>query len=968
MSAQQSTLSTALRRSLVLVIVFVAMLCGATIVAMHRLEQQVERWSHIEELDAVREHLVEAVHQSLAQSLAGEIRLPSRDVRDAIDVMHDLVARIDRTDPEDVFGDEAHRLFDDATRLFLEAHEQSAESQALSSAFSDRQARFQQLVGKWGDTLNAWKRTASHDATQLGESQRVINIELRNLTSAFLATETLRRQVEAAQRLLPTSPEISLSTAAALDESGLPVVCDRDMVLEVGQLCAPSTRRMRNALNNLKISDTETLSPRLRDALRAIDGYVRAWDLRYETLSNRLSQSLVEAQVLRRRIRDLDDASKALDRISTNFLRMEANLATAMAGGVGLTESRKTAKHLEADLILRTRGLLTLQPGLGTDLADVVQLHAELTQAWEKFVNSVAARDSTFAAFDAKMSRLAAAVSSQAEMVRRSTSLWVNLFATGAFGAAATLVVAMIGMIALARRHFVAPLMDVTGSIDALASGQFNRKIKLTQRAFGFDRLGQSLEQLRSAMVERASLAASNERQKVQIEKNMKDLEKSSRETQWLAMHDPLTSLANRRHADLDLLELTRKGQSGGDFCLIHIDLDRFKEINDTLGHAAGDHILVEVAKLLDMRMSAGDRCYRIGGDEFLVARRGDASTATAVDFANAVIADLAQPIDFQGHSCRIGASLGIAFGRDTQYDAATCLVNADLALYQAKHNGRNRYRFFESELQNQYRIRKAQSDRIIAAVEAEAFVPFYQPQFYTDGLHLRGVETLCRWHDPERGWIPPSEFLELADELKLLGKIDQILFRKAAKDVARLKQAGVELPKISFNVTSDRLMYADLVTDLASAFDGRTRVAVELLESMSLDSLTDSVRWAIDALKEAGIEVEIDDFGSCRASVAGLIAVGPDAMKIDGSIILPLTSKPEQKKLVRAIIEIGRSLDIEVVAEGVETTEHIHMLTELGCDVLQGFGLARPMPVDDLLTFVTEKTIEKTRHQLRTG
>jgi diguanylate cyclase (GGDEF)-like protein len=384
----------------------------------------------------------------------------------------------------------------------------------------------------------------------------------------------------------------------------------------------------------------------------------------------------------------------------------------------------------------------------------------------------------------------------------------------------------------------------------------------------------------------------------------------------------------------------------------LQIDIDRFKEINDALGHAAGDQVLKKVAAVLRATFGPQAGCFRIGGDEFLVILR-DAVTAEAVaGMAESLIAKISTPISIAGHHARAGASIGIAFGRNAGFDAKISMMNADLALYDAKRSGRNQFRFFSSELANVSQRRKALSDRILEAIDAQTFVPFYQPQFFARNRALRGVEVLCRWQDPEYGWVPPGEFIAVAEELGVVARIDEILFERVAADLARLRRGGLAVPRVSFNITLDRLLQADLAQKITGTIDGKVKVALELLESMTLDTLPEAVAWSIDALKENGIEIEIDDFGSHRASLAGLMAVMPHAMKIDRAIVTPIIESPRHFNLVKKIIDIGALLNIEVIAEGVETEDHVQQLTALGCGVLQGFGLAAPMPFEDFEAF----------------
>ena len=420
------------------------------------------------------------------------------------------------------------------------------------------------------------------------------------------------------------------------------------------------------------------------------------------------------------------------------------------------------------------------------------------------------------------------------------------------------------------------------------------------------------------------------------------------------ALHDALTGLPNRRYLDQHLRAVESAAKdNGGDFAVLHIDLDRFKEINDTMSHSAGDCLLVHVATLLNESCGAGDIVFRAGGDEFVVVIHGAMPEQPVEVFIKKFSQLLERPISFEGSELRSSASIGIAFGRDAALDAGTVLSNADIALYESKHGGRNRSQYFTPALQKKIATDKALADEILIALERQEFFPVFQPQFYTRSLELRGVETLCRWQHPERGVLAPAGFLALAENRGLLCDIDQMIFAQSAKALHNLRQQGIQIPKISFNMTASRLELQDLSAEFREKIPASTEIAIEILESISLDVLSPSQQASLKTYRADGIRIEIDDFGSCRASIAGLISVSPHALKIDRAIIDPIVRSEQHMRLVEAIVGIGDALSIEVVAEGVETVDHIRILKQLGCASLQGYALARPMPVEDLTRFL---------------
>ncbi|KQV34292.1 MULTISPECIES: bifunctional diguanylate cyclase/phosphodiesterase [unclassified Rhizobium] len=420
------------------------------------------------------------------------------------------------------------------------------------------------------------------------------------------------------------------------------------------------------------------------------------------------------------------------------------------------------------------------------------------------------------------------------------------------------------------------------------------------------------------------------------------ELEAAKARIEYNALHDHLTRLPNRRYLD-QRLDDWMAGRA--DYCaIVHIDLDRFKQINDTLGHQAGDAMLTHTAQVLSETVEPGDFVARIGGDEFVIlCGRRDAPDDIG-PMANRIIDLLRRPVPYQGHLCRFGASAGIARVDGNADDARLSLMNADIALYRAKNLGRNRSEFFTTHLQTQIHHAKRTADDIVSGIEDGEFVPFYQPQFDAATLDLAGVETLVRWRHPRLGLLTPDHFLKVAEDIDALSTIDRTIACQALSDLAAWDAAGLRVPRLSLNVSSRRLREPDLVETLKEQGIPAGRISFELLESIFLDELEDGVSETIGALKALGIDIEIDDFGTGHASIIGLLKLSPARLKIDRALIKPIVDTPEQRKLVGSIIDIGHSLNVEVVAEGVETLNHAVILQDLGCNTLQGYAFAKPM------------------------
>lgn len=435
------------------------------------------------------------------------------------------------------------------------------------------------------------------------------------------------------------------------------------------------------------------------------------------------------------------------------------------------------------------------------------------------------------------------------------------------------------------------------------------------------------------------------------------ELELAKNRIEYNALHDPLTSLANRRKFDMELDELSRLGREKRlRFSILHLDLDRFKEINDTLGHAAGDAMLVNASKVLARNVRAGDLVARIGGDEFVILAKRNTETSELAELCERIIEQMGQPIDFEGFSCRCGVSIGIAQAQGAQADARKVLINADLALYEAKERGRNCYEFFSENLQSNIISTKRMADEILAGLENDQFTAWYQPQFDARTMELSGIEALVRWNHPTRGVLASGTFLKIAEDLNVVARLDQLVLEKTLRDRMLWAARGLVVPKVSVNVSSRRLHDKSLIGHLEGLSLEPGALAFELVESIFLDESDDVATTNIDQIKAMGIDVEIDDFGTGHTSIVSLLKLKPKRLKIDRQLVMPIINSPQERTLVRSIIDIARSLGVETVAEGVETNAHALLLRELGCDYLQGYAFAKPLPSEDFYRFVVRQ------------
>ncbi|TCU37377.1 bifunctional diguanylate cyclase/phosphodiesterase [Rhizobium azibense] len=455
--------------------------------------------------------------------------------------------------------------------------------------------------------------------------------------------------------------------------------------------------------------------------------------------------------------------------------------------------------------------------------------------------------------------------------------------------------------------------------------------------------IGVALDVTEDALLTAELKAAKDEADAKNIE-----LELAKNRIEHNSLHDPLTALANRRKLDIALENLTSGSRSQRQkFAILHIDLDRFKQINDTLGHAAGDAMLVHASKVLSKNVGGSDVVARIGGDEFVILAL-DVSDEDMAALAGRIIEEMRQPVNFQGFPCRCGVSIGIALANGVHVDARKVLINADIALYRAKSLGRNRFEFFNQNLQADIINSKRIADEILAGIENGEFTAWYQPQFCARTMRLTGVEALVRWNHPTRGLLTPDKFLRIADEINVVQALDRIVLETALKDKMRWAALGVSVPQVSVNVSARRLHDGSLFESLSDLQIRPGELSFELVESIFLDESEDVAAHNLDRIKALGIDIEIDDFGTGHTSIVSLLKLKPKRLKIDRQLVQPILNSPQERALVSSIIDIARSLGVETVAEGIETIAHADMLRDLGCDLLQGYAFSRPLSFDD--------------------
>jgi len=418
---------------------------------------------------------------------------------------------------------------------------------------------------------------------------------------------------------------------------------------------------------------------------------------------------------------------------------------------------------------------------------------------------------------------------------------------------------------------------------------------------------------------------------------------------QHMAHFDPLTRLPNRllfrdrlHHA---LVETGRHKQM---VALMLLDLDRFKDINDTLGHKAGDDLLVTVAERLVGCVRKSDTVARLGGDEFTVVLSEIAGPSAVASVARKILQVLAEPFDLAGRSVFVTASVGITLYPSDGAKVDRLLQNADMALYRAKELGKNTFQFFSPEMNLEVKRRIELEQDLRGALDRNEFVVYYQPRLDTETGHITGGEALLRWNHPKRGLVSPDEFISVAEETGLIVPIGEWVLRTACTQTRTWQQLGLPPVTIAVNVAARQLSYADLADTIAqivseTGLEPRF-LELELTESGAMNDADATIK-IFRELKQHGIRVCIDDFGTGYSSLSYLKRFPIDKLKIDKSFVEFSSSDPDDQAIVETIVAIAHTLKLTVVAEGVETKAQLEFLKSLHCDEWQGYYCSKPVP-----------------------
>ncbi|MEE9251533.1 MAG: EAL domain-containing protein [Alphaproteobacteria bacterium] len=498
-------------------------------------------------------------------------------------------------------------------------------------------------------------------------------------------------------------------------------------------------------------------------------------------------------------------------------------------------------------------------------------------------------------------------------------------------------VVGISAAIALSR-GLIRPILELAAGAEAIGEGKLDHRIAIDSE----DEIG--------ALAESFNLMA---KKRQQIEAALRDQ----------AHHDALTKLPNRTYFQIRLAEALDNARRAGRMVAVHcLDLDHFKDVNDTLGHPAGDDLLKQVSARLLACVRKTDTVARLGGDEFAIIQSNLNHQDGIAVLAERMVESIAAPFQLDQEQVFTGASIGITVFPHDDTDPDSLFKNADLALYQAKQEGRSNYRLFDPAMNEEIHARKALEQDIRQALDNGEFFLNYQPRIEIASGRIIGVEALVRWRHPERGMVSPAEFIPVAEQARLISRLTDGVLREACEQAKAWQDAGLPPIRVSVNLSPADFKRTDIVSTVTGILDesGLTPqyLELEITEGMVMSGV-ESVIATLNELHALGVELAIADFGTGFSSMNYLKQFPLDRLKIDQSFVRHILTSEQDASITKAIIQLGHSLGFKVIAEGVETERQLEFLRVWGCDEAQGYYFSRPIPPEKMAAMLEAQTDE---------
>jgi diguanylate cyclase (GGDEF)-like protein/PAS domain S-box-containing protein len=445
----------------------------------------------------------------------------------------------------------------------------------------------------------------------------------------------------------------------------------------------------------------------------------------------------------------------------------------------------------------------------------------------------------------------------------------------------------------------------------------------------------------------------------VAVFSDISPIKRSQEQLDHLAHHDPLTDLPNRLLFNDRLAHaISRARRDDGQLAVVFIDIDRFKTINDSLGHPSGDEVLQQVARRLVASVRESDTVSRLGGDEFIILLEDLLDVDDVLVLATKLMQAFQEPFKVEGHSLHLNISMGISlFPRDGE-EAAMLIKNADAAMYSVKDSGRNDFQFYTRELTHSVFERFTMENALRRAIDREELRLHFQAQLHLETGAVLGAEALLRWEHPELGLVPPAKFVPLAEDTGLIIPIGEWVLRTACRQLHEWRTQGIVLPRIAVNIAGPLISKGALIQAVDQALSESGLAAdsleLEITESYIMHGTELSVA-SLQRMHDLGVGITIDDFGTGYSSLSYLKRLPVDALKIDRSFVGDIPGDPNDEAIVAAVIDLGRSLQLRVIAEGIETDAQRRFLMQRGCAIGQGFRLARPLGAEEFGLWLSE-------------